>query len=266
MARKHKKHEKEPNHERWLVSYADFITLLFAVFVVLYAMSQTDKKKVEEVMQSLRESFGTAKSHAANKVNVMESLDMRVIPSLRTESASMGPVQPQLKLNKAGKERKHADEKDFKKIKISIEAYLIKHGMQDKVDLEISRRGLVISLKEAGLFDSGSAFIKLSSYPLLAQIAESLANFNNPLRVEGHTDNLPMVSNTYQSNWELSTTRATNIVRHMISYYKFDPEKISATGYGEFRPIEDNGTSEGRAKNRRVNIVMLSIEGAAGEP
>jgi chemotaxis protein MotB len=266
MARKHKKHEKEPNHERWLVSYADFITLLFAVFVVLYAMSQTDKKKVEEVMQSLRESFGTSKSHAANKVNVMESLDMRAVPSLRPESASMGPVQPQMKLNKAGKERKHADEKDFKKIKISMEAYLIKHGMQDKVDLEISRRGLVISLKEAGLFDSGSAFIKLSSYPMLAEIAESLKNFTNPIRVEGHTDNLPMVSRTFQSNWELSTTRATNIVHHMISYYKFDPEKISASGYGEFRPTEDNGTSKGRAKNRRVNIVMLSNEGAAGEP
>jgi chemotaxis protein MotB len=266
MSRKRNKHEKGPNHERWLVSYADFITLLFAVFVMLYAMSQTDKKKVEEVIESLRESFGYTKSVSANKVNMLVTTDLRAVPSIRPEMVNMGPVQPQLRFNKTGKEPKHADVQDFRKIKESLEAYLVKHGLQDKVTVDITKRGLVVSLKEVGLFDSGSAYIKLSSYPLLAQVAEQMEKYNNPVRVEGHTDNVPTNSGMFQSNWELSTTRATNIVRHLISYFKFKPWKISAAGYGEFRPIEDNGTPEGRAKNRRVNIVLLSRDGENGEP
>jgi chemotaxis protein MotB len=266
MRRRHKKPEKAANHERWLVSYADFITLLFAVFVTLFAMSQTDKRKVEEVIASLRESFGYSKSSAAHKVNMMDTTDMRAIPSLRPEAVNMGPMQPQLKFQNTGKEQKHAEEKDFKRIKTSMEAYLIKHGLQDRVKMEIDRRGLIISLKEAGLFDSGSAFIKISSYPLLAKVADSFSQYNNSLRVEGHTDNVPVSSHEFKSNWELSTARATNIVHHLINYYKFDPANICATGYGEFRPIEDNGLAEGRAKNRRVNIVILSNEGEKGEP
>jgi chemotaxis protein MotB len=266
MARRRKKQEKAPNHERWLVSYADFITLLFAVFVTLYAMSQTDKRKVEEVIASLRESFGYTKTSVANKANIMDSTDLRAIPSLKPEAVNMGPVQPQMRFNKSGKEQKNADEKDFKVIKTSLEAYMIKHGLQDKAKMEIDRRGLVISLKEAGLFDSGSAFIKIGSYPLLAKVAESLEQYDNPLRVEGHTDNVPIFSHDFKSNWELSTARATNIVHHLINYYRFDPGKISATGYGEYRPADDNSTEEGRAKNRRVDIVMLSNEGAKGEP
>jgi chemotaxis protein MotB len=266
MRRRRKKPEKAPNHERWLVSYADFITLLFAVFVTLFAMSQTDKRKVEEVIASLRESFGYTKSSIANKANLTDSTDLRAIPSLRPDTVNMGPVQPQLKFDKTGKDQKNAEDKDFKSVKASLEAYLIKNGLQDKVKMDIDRRGLVISLKEAGFFDSGSAYIKISSYPVLGKVAESLSQYNNPIRVEGHTDNVPINSHEFKSNWELSTARATNILHHFINFYKFDPAKISATGYGEFRPVEDNGTAEGRAKNRRVNIVMLSGEGGKGEP
>lgn len=266
MAKRKKKPEKAPNHERWLVSYADFITLLFAVFVTLFAMSQTDKRKVEEVIASLRESFGYTKSSIANKANMTDSTDLRAIPSLRPDAVNMGPVQPQLKFDKTGKYRKHAEDKDFKNIKASLEAYLIKHGVQDKVKMDIDRRGLVISLKEAGFFDSGSAFIKITSYPILGKVAESLSQYNNAIRVEGHTDNVPISSHEFKSNWELSTARATNIVHHFINYYKFDPARISATGYGEFRPVVDNSTADGRAQNRRVNVVILSDEGEKGEP
>lgn len=266
MRRRKKKQEKAPNHERWLVSYADFITLLFAVFVTLFAMSQTDKKKVEEVIASMRESFGYTKSSIANKANILDSTDMRAIPSLKPDAVNMGPMQPQMIFDRNQRQKKHAGENDFKKLKTSLEAYLTKNGLQDKVKMDIDRRGLVISLKEAGLFDSGSAFIKISSYPLLAKIAESLSVYNNNLRVEGHTDNVPISSHEFKSNWELSTARATNIVHHLVNYYKFDPSGISATGFGEYRPIEDNGTAEGRAKNRRVNIVILSSEGEKGEP
>jgi chemotaxis protein MotB len=265
MARRKKKPEPHANHERWLVSYADFITLLFAVFVTLFAMSQTDKRKVEEVIASLRESFGYAKSSPMSKVNVLDSTELSQIPAI-SAPAARGDMQPSMPFSKTTKQQYHAEEKDFKKARASLEAYLLKNGMQDKVSLEIDRRGLVISLKEAGFFDSGSAEIRVSSYPLLAKIAESLSDYNNDIRVEGHTDNVPINTPAFPSNWELSTARATNIVRHLVYYYKFAPQKLSATGYAEYRSVADNSTKEGREKNRRVDIVVLSSDGERGEP
>jgi len=266
MARK-KKHEKEPNLERWLVSYADFITLLFAVFVTLYAMSQTDKQKVDQLIQSLRESFGYAKSASASqKVNMLGTTDLRSIPAIQPEILVPGPRPSSKHGDSRGTGRTHAEEKDFREIKTAIEAYLLKNKAQDKVTMEITGRGLIISLKEAGFFDSGSAVVKQSSYPLLTKIVESLIKYNNPLRIEGHTDNVPINSHTFPSNWELSTARATNIVHYLIDYYHFPPNKISAAGYGEYRPIAGNDSEEGRGKNRRVDIVMQSRESETGEP
>jgi len=258
MARK-KKHEKEANHERWLVSYADFITLLFAVFVTLYAMSQTDKKKVEQVMSSMRESFGMAeKVGLGPKPTLIEMGDLRVLPSLKPET--MRPGQKMRGMD-GKKGRGQAQEKDFKEIKTSIEAYLMKSATQEKVSVDINQRGLVISLKEAGFFDSGSATVKQGSLDLLARLVESLSEYDNQFRVEGHTDNVPISTATFHSNWELSTARATNLVHYMVNNYKFSPERISATGYGEHRPVTDNGTAEGRSKNRRVDIVILPAKG-----
>lgn len=254
--------EKHANHERWLVSYADFITLLFAVFVVLYAMGQSDKKKVEEVMQAIQQSFGMASAGAtAPKINVIASQTISVIPSLK----------PELKISPMGRTRSgqaktRAEEKDFRQIKSAVEAYLIKQGAQSKVTLEITRRGLIVSLKEAGFFNSGQANIKPDAYELINTIAEVMTQYNNPMRLEGHTDNIPINTAQFPSNWELSTARATNGLKYLLKNFNVDPNKISATGYAEFRPIADNATAEGRARNRRVDLVMLSGEGERGEP
>lgn len=261
MSRKHKKHEKEPNHERWLVSYADFITLLFAVFTTLYAMSQTDKKKVEEVMASIRESFGYTAAGAAQKPAIIETRDLRIVPSIRPEFQT--PVKREN--DQVGRNRARADEKDFRQIKATIEAYLLKNGAQQKVSVSITKRGLVVSLKEAGFFDSGSATIKSESYPLLRKVAESLG-YSNGIRVEGHTDTDSINTREFKSNWELSTARATNIVHYLVDYQGFSPENISAVGFGEFRPVADNSTPEGKQKNRRVDIVLLTPESEASEP
>lgn len=258
-----KEPEKHPNHERWLVSYADFITLLFAVFTTLYAMSQTDKKKVEEVMQSLRDSFGYSKVGAASHLSVIETKDMRIMPSIRPEISVMPASRG---VSRSAQVKSRAEEKDFRQIKSSIEAYLIKQGAQNKVTLNITRRGLIVSLKEAGFFDSGQAQIKQNAYELINTIAEAMTKYNNPLRVEGHTDNVPISTYQFPSNWELSTARATNVLKYLLKYYDTDPDKISATGYGEFRPVAENDTPDGRSKNRRVDLVMLSGEGERGEP
>lgn len=253
MARK-KAHEKEANHERWLVSYADFITLLFAVFVTLYAMSQTDKKKIEEVVESMRDSFGYSKSSPASKPSVIEAGTMSIIPSLRKTSASA----PRRGKSKGG-------EGDFKASKASIEAYLLKVGAKEKVSIAINQRGLVVSLKEAGFFGSGSATLKRESYTLLSDVVESLASYSNGIRVEGHTDNVPMSSTAFPSNWELSTARATSVVQYLVKH-DFEPDHMSAAGYGEYRPVADNDSEEGRQKNRRVDIVLLSEQSEKGEP
>lgn len=257
-----KEPEKPANHERWLVSYADFITLLFAVFVVLYAMGQSDKKKVEEVMQSIQASFGMANAGAsAPKINVISSQAINIMPSLKPELS----IAPPGKTGR-GQGKSRAEEKDFRQIKSSIEAYLVKQGAQNKVSLNITRRGLIVSLKEAGFFDSGQAQIKPEAYDLINTISEVMTQYNNPLRVEGHTDNIPINSAQFPSNWELSTARAINGLKYLIKHYNVDPDKISATGYAEFRPVSDNATTEGRAKNRRVDLVMLSGDGERGEP
>ncbi|MFA7059351.1 MAG: flagellar motor protein MotB [Pedobacter sp.] len=257
-----KEPEKHANHERWLVSYADFITLLFAVFVVLYAMGQSDKKKVEEVMQSLKQSFGMATAGAvAPKINVIPSKSINILPSITPELS----IAPSGKSGR-GQGKTRAEEKDFRQIKSSIEAYLVKQGAQNKVSLNITRRGLIVSLKEAGFFDSGQANIRPDAYELINTISEVMTQYNNPLRVEGHTDNVPINSSQFPSNWELSTARATNGLKYLLKHFDVDPDKISATGYAEFRPVADNATAEGRAKNRRVDLVMLSADGEHGEP
>lgn len=257
-----KEPEKHQNHERWLVSYADFITLLFAVFVVLYAMGQSDKKKVEEVMQSIQSSFGMATAGAtAPKVNVIPSQTITIIPSIKPEAKI-----PPITRSRSGQAKTRAEDKDFRQIKSAVEAYLVKQGAQNKVTLEITRRGLIVSLKEAGFFNSGQATIKPEAYELINTIAEVMTQYNNPLRLEGHTDNVPISTSQFPSNWELSTARATNGLKYLLKNFDVDANKISATGYAEFRPLADNATAEGRAKNRRVDLVMLSGDVEQSEP
>ena len=274
MARK-KEPEKAANHERWLVSYADFITLLFAVFVTLYAMSQVDKKKVEEVAASYKQAFGLTKgAPTGNSPNILPNTDLAPLPPLPIEPArpqATKPQPPSKTKREDGKptdalDKVRAGDKEFKTIKLSIEHFLVQQQAEDKVRVAIMPRGLVISLEEAGFFDSGSAAVKMSSYPLLAKVGESLAPYSNPLRIEGHTDNIPMSSALYKSNWELSTSRATNILHVLAEHHGFPPENMSVAGYGEYRPIADNAIKEGRQKNRRVEIVLLKANNHGEAP
>jgi len=298
VSRKKEEHEKEPNHERWLVSYADFITLLFAVFVVLYAMSQVDKARVAKVIASTNEAFGMAKSSSAPVFNVIDSDSANLVPipdainqkpstpdtntdrkkriaQLLKEKTAIDetfetPILESDQEDKVRKKKEHekvrAESQDFKKIKDNIAAFLEAKGAEDKVSMEIGPRGLVISLKDTEFFDSGKAVVRPDSMVLLDNISAAIGQYSNSVRIEGHTDNQPIRTALFPSNWELSTARATNVVHYLVKTHDLPPERLSAIGYGEFRPIADNHTEEGRQKNRRVDVVLLSAAAEQGEP
>ncbi|MDQ3002936.1 MAG: OmpA family protein [Fibrobacterota bacterium] len=257
MARKHK-HPEHVNHERWLVSYADFITLLFATFTALYALSKSDANKAKAMADGLREAFGTSGAQMVN----MEALAIDGIPS----DKSRLPKGEGNENSKTPPATKEAGKEEFEEIKKQVEEFLITKGMLNKVAVDQQERGLVVSLKEGGFFKSASADVEESAYPVLAELAEKIKSYQNPVRIEGHTDNIPISSRTFPSNWELSSARATSMVRVLTDRFRVSASKISATGYGDSRPKTSNDTPAGRARNRRVDIVILSSSGQASEP
>jgi chemotaxis protein MotB len=244
-----KKHE-HVNHERWLVSYADFITLLFAFFVVLFASSQSDRKKqmaVAEAMQTAFTPLGSFEQHAKTP-----ALDSAPANSAVTRPAALAMPFPQ-----AGQ---LTPEQEMK----ARVAKLIQDAGRKLPPGSLTTRmtpdGLAISLHEIGFFPSGSAAIRSEAIPVLTALAQSIPDV--PLRVEGHTDNVPIHTSQYQSNWELSTARASAIARLLLEHGSMHPNHMAAAGYAEFHHIASNATEEGRSQNRRVDIILLRDQAA----
>lgn len=245
MSRK-KKHE-HVNHERWLVSYADFITLLFAFFVVLFASSQSDKKKqlqIAAVMQTAFTPLGTFEAHSKTPPLTDNS----------GSSVSLVPVAIALPLPTAPTSIP-LDDAEGSLRKLLNAQIAAGHLQPGSVTLREVPEGLVISLHEVGFFPSGSAEVRKNSIPMLASLASAIPA--GRLRIEGHTDNMPIHSAQYVTNWELSAARACTIARKLLEYSHLRPEEISATGLAEYHPIASNATEVGRAQNRRVDIILL---------
>jgi len=263
MARKKKHREEETeNAERWLVSYADFITLLFAFFVTMYAISRVDESKLGSVVESLQRALGS---------NIFMQTSQAESGVLHPASQ---PIDVALVRVSAEKEQRAAKE-DFEKlaaeIKKKMEEGSKNNGGQGEASLSqlkfiIDKRGLVLRFSERFFFDSGDASIRSEVIPMLDVLAQSLEKIPNHIRIEGHTDSVPISTLRFPSNWELSTARATSIVRYFLTHFKFEPNQLSAAGYGEFRPIASNQNSEGRTQNRRVDIVILSAKEKESEP
>jgi len=245
MSRKKKKHE-HVNHERWLVSYADFITLLFAFFVVLFASSQANKAKQTELSAAMQSAFtpmGVFEAHSKTP----PLTDRRSAPVNSTPAAMPLPL-PSIRVESAEETEKHLN-------RLLAEQVAAGHIPPGSVTMRITTEGLVISLHEAGFFPSGSAEVRAASIPLLSSLAKTLPT--GPLRIEGHTDNVPIHTTQFATNWELSTARATTIARLLLERGPIDPANLSAAGYAEFHPVASNATEDGRAQNRRVDIILL---------
>jgi chemotaxis protein MotB len=256
-----KRPKEHANHERWLVSYADFITLLFAFFVVLYASSQVDHRKVGRLAMAIQVAFQELGVFPASTTQV--PIDM-------SEPMPFSTVQA-IESAKRNTDLSHVSSAthDSLAAAASEEANLttLQAELQQALQHEISLHtvalhreieGLVISLREFGFFDSGSAALKPSALPALDRIASILAVRACRLRIEGHTDNVPIHTAQMASNWELSTARSTELVRLLILRYRFSPARLAAAGYAEYHPIASNDTAQGRAQNRRVDVVILS--------
>lgn len=236
-------------HDRWLVSYADFITLLFGLFVVLFAFAKADQKKQMQVTASIDAAFRSFGIFPNTKPQ----------PSSRSVSASDIDTAAPPRSIVMGEEILSPEKvkEDLDRIQGELEHTLSNQVATGNVTIHMGRDGLVISLREAGFFTSGSATPSPATLTTLRQIATSLGQSPYDLRIEGHTDNIPIHTGEFDSNWELSTARATRIARLFLDLKALPPERISAAGFAEFHPVATNDTDEGRAENRRVDLVVL---------
>jgi len=257
---RHKRAARHANHERWLVSYADFITLLFAFFVVLYASSQVDQRKVGKLALSIQVAFQELGVFPASTTHIPidpnEPMPFSVVQTIANakHNTELGQIAspPTDSLTAA------SEEANLTTLQSELQQALQREIKMHAVALHRESEGLIISLREFGFFDSGSADLRASALPALDRIASILAVRTCRLRIEGHTDNIPIHTAQMASNWELSTARATELVRLLIVRYRFSPDRLSAAGFAEYHPIASNATEQGRAQNRRVDIVILS--------
>lgn len=248
MARK-KKHPEHENLERWLISYADFITLLFATFVVLYALSQVDISDFQKLEDSIKKAFASP-SIMQGSEGVMEASSGSIFDSSQADSV-ITPLMMEYMSPKY-------EEQSYDEIKSTIED-MTKSGELDGVETEMTERGLIIRFDNDCLFKSGSAELVPSAKQKLDKIGAVIGKkfILHYMRVEGHTDNKPLVSIFFPSNWELSAARASAVIRYFIQRFSFSANLFTAVGFADTRPIADNNTDKGRAKNRRVEILIL---------
>ncbi|MCX7672841.1 MAG: flagellar motor protein MotD [Thiobacillaceae bacterium] len=236
--------EEPENLERWLVSYADFITLLFAFFVVMYAISSINEGKYRVLSDSLVQAFREAPTS-----DRLVDLGRRHPELLDGSGRPIGKAQVHHAVAPAETERMKRVARDV----WSAMAPLIEEG---RVRVTQSARGLTVEINASVLFATGEAVLQPSSIAALTAVARVLAQVDNPIQIEGHTDNVPIRSPHYPSNWELSSARAGSVVR-LFAEHGVAPARMVAIGYADNRPIDTNATPEGRARNRRVNILIL---------
>jgi chemotaxis protein MotB len=235
---KHAFRPRTPSQDRWLVSYADFSTLLFALFATMYAISSVDAQKLTKVAKGVQQAFDEpSREHtAAARAAARPASESRPTPAAEAADAAdaISDIRPIIARELAPELAAH------------------------RVEVSTDRRGVILSIPEAGLFAVGSDEMSLSAQALMARVASTVSRVANPIRVEGHTDDLPIHTDRFRSNWDLSTSRATRVVSLLVEHGGIAPERLSAAGYAEFHPRAANGSADDRARNRRVDLVILN--------
>ncbi len=270
MRRERNNHDDEVSHDRWLVSYADFITLMFAFFVVMYSISSVSEGKYRVLSDSLIQAFDTT---GVKSTFAPSPIDLPIEQSLPYEQAE-GTIKAEkiegIKEEVLAEHDEQAEEiaepvKEQDRVKKSLGEIAddIRYELFPFIDEQLisvnnTDKAIEVEIKSQILFPSGDARLVSKAIPVLSNLATIFSTFNNPVQVEGFTDNQPITTTTFPSNWELSAARAASVV-HLFMRKGIDPTRMSAVGYAEFRPVADNSTKEGRQQNRRVMIIIPTV-------
>src|SRR5579863_2714526 len=258
------KHAEHENHERWLVSYADFITLLFAFFVVMFASSQTDKARAKQVSQAVEKALDNGTSISVPAA-IAKVLGGTVDDKGQGNAMMRGPGGAQHAV-------KDAPPDSVIELMPSLERLnkeLAKEIEDGKLEIRMEPRGLVISLRDSAFFSSGTDVMDQSNLPTMRKLAELIATLPNMIQLEGHTDSIPIHNARFKSNWELSCARAIAVLETFCGTFQLSRSRFSVVGRADTVPIDSNETADGRARNRRVDVVILNslkIEGADEAP
>ncbi len=217
----------------WMTTFGDMMTLLLVFFVLLYSFSVMDLEKFKGFISALKNQLGVLESgKTLSEENVINK-------------GSMG-------------ERYNSTPENISKVMNEMSNYVRENGLEDKINMQITERGLVVRFSGEILYEIGKAVIKPEGEKILSEVVRNINNIPNSVMVEGHTDDWPINNKKFPSNWELSTARAVNVIKYFIEQHDIAPQRLSAAGYSKFRPLYENDTSVHRAKNRRVEIVILN--------
>ena len=250
MGSRRKHEEAHENHERWLVSYADFITLMFAFFVVMFATSQADKAKTKAVSEAVAKALKEDK-FSAQVLNAISSGKASPKATQASNVKLTKPTDPKLpELTPSLKQLTSALHEDIK---------------AGRIQIDLLPRGLVISLKEGAFFGPGNADVNKDRYESIGKLARIIQMLPNPVRLEGHTDSNPISNSRYRSNWELSAARSIAVLEVLRDRYGLPQSRMAIVGYADTVATESNQTEAGRAKNRRVDITVLNDESSTRE-
>ena len=276
MARKHK-HEEHANHEAWAIPYGDLVTLLLAFFVVMYAMSSVNEGKYRVLSDSLNAAFSGAprtmspiqvgEKQVGNGADIHMGLVQQAMLQGQPRSMLSPPVNwRNMPANQAQAQPAPADRQAEELDNVAQEVELAMKELIDKNLIAVRRHGqwVEVEIRTDILFPSGVATLAPQAQAVVAQLGETLRPFPNPIRVEGHTDNRPISTLAFPSNWELSSARASSVV-HTFTQVGVEPARLAVIGLGEFRPAQPNDTPQGRSANRRVLLIILGTDGAPPE-
>jgi chemotaxis protein MotB len=261
MARK-KRYPEHVNHDRWLISYADFITLLFAFFVIMFASSQADKGRAQQVSDAVTKALegghmsamiAAVLGGAADKTG--QGSAMMHGPGGANKTLQEIPPDPQAQ----------------KMVELLPSLRVLTEELQNeiqsgRIQISMQPRGLVVSFAQAALFPSGEDVIAADAYAGLEKVARAIAKLPNPVRLEGHTDARPIHTQRFRSNWDLSAARSIALMEALTARFEVPRGRLSIAGYADTAPVAPNDTDAGRARNRRADIVVLNEQGLIGEP
>ena len=276
-------HEEEhENHERWLISYADMVTLLFALFIVLYAMSIIDLDKYRAFQQSFAEDLGQGVEAAPGEDDLPSGVVVDADPGpgegrttgaslareaeVPVEEAALGPLPPETLQALLDQAEADVDVEAVEPVTAEVAALAVEvseglaaAGLDASVEVLVQDRGVAVVVADAVLFTSGSADLLPAGRDVLARLAPVLLDTSGEMTIEGHTDDHPISTSRYPDNWELSTARATSVLRTVVATSGVAPGRVSASGYGDTRPRGDNAVEQGRADNRRVEVLLRPV-------